>query len=406
MSLSRSQKALVYTGIAAGIYAIGKNVYDKVQDISKNLKFFFAGFSLEGFPKDANGKILWNTLRTSTAIGFYNQSMVSLNISDIWLSVEYYDKASKQWFPFAASAKIKDRLSIPGKQTTTERFVLDVSLTELVFSQFWKVIAEPVKFRVVTVLTVLGTRQRAEQVYTVTLPANFIAYFKAFLAARKAGTNGINGNAPKWVHDIWAGQNVQSTNSHVIGYTALTKRKLKPGHEYSPLIDGTKTPNNRVIVDPNASVEKTVQILDSIATDTKYQTQKLANHLYRTNIKEFGRNIWQFLYDHIQYKLDIDGEEELREPARAWKDRATGIDCDCYALFVSTILKNKNIPHYFRVVKMYGKSTYQHIYVIVPHSASWTFSDQTSYTVIDPVMEYFGSDPDNVTGILDIKAKN
>lgn len=407
MSLSRPQKILVWSGIAAGLYSIGKGLYDNIQDVSRNLKFFITGFNIQGFPKDQSGKTLWNVLRTSTSVGFYNQSMVSLNVSDIWVSVEYYDKASKQWFPFAASSKVKDKLTIPGKQTTNDRFILDVNLTELAFSQFWKVLAEPVKFKVVTVFSVFGTKQRAESVYNVEFPAQALTTIKAILGAKKTGTSGIGNtsNVPHWVREIWQGPAKPCFHPATIGYTATRKRSIKPGHEYTPLIEGVNAPSKRTVIDPNASVEKTVQLLDQIATETKYQTKKLANHLHKTDVRAFASAIWHFVYNHIQYKLDKDGEEELREPARAWKDRATGVDCDCYALFISSILKNKNIPHYFRVVKMYGRDTYQHIYVIVPHSANWTFSDPTSYTVIDPVMEYFGSDPENVTGILDVKAK-
>lgn len=399
VSLSNGQKALLITGIAAGVYAIGKAVTDAVQDFSKNFKFFISGFSINGFPRDPNGKLLLNTLRTTTRVGLYNQSMVSLRISDIWLSVEYYDRASKTWYPFAASAKVKDQMTIPAKQTSNDQFVLDVNLTELAFSKFWQALSGPIPFKVVAVFSVYGTRQRAEQTYNITFPAQLVNYLKTIFGGR--GTGSLNGR-PAWVNEIWYGD--QSINAGV-GYTASKKRTLKPGHEYTPLIEGSHAPNKRVVIDPNASVEKTVQLLDQIATETRYQTKKLADRLYHPSIQRFASNIWQFLYDHVQYKLDKDGEEELREPARAWKDRTTGVDCDCYALFVSTLLKNKGIPHFFRVVKMYGRSNYQHIYVVIPHSANWKYNDPRTYTVIDPVMEFFGADPENVTGILDVKAK-
>lgn len=381
MSLTRPQKALLWSGLIAGAIAIGKGIKDAVQDFSRNFKFFISGFGIQGFPKDPSGKILWNQLRTITRVGLYNQSMVSLTIKDIWISIEYYDKTAKAWYPFAASFKVKESLSIPAKQTSYDQFILDVNLSELLFSEFWRVISEPIDFKIISVFSVYGSRQRAEQIYKITLPATLIGYLKTIFASKSTGTKGI-------------------------GYTAAKKRTLKPGNEYTALIEGAETKNRRVVVNANASVEETVAHLDKIAAETAYQTKKLANVLYDSDLKKFGKNIWEFLYNHIQYQLDKDGEEELREPARAWKDRVRGVDCDCYSLFISTILRNKGIPHFFRVVKMYGRDSYQHIYVVVPYNpASFKYDDLNTYVPIDPVMEYFGSDPEKVTGVLDVKAK-
>lgn len=272
-------------------------------------------------------------------------------------------------------------MAIPAKQTSYNQFTLDVNLTELAYSQFWKVLSAPVKFKVVSLFSVFGTRQRAEQIYTVTIPSTILNILKTLFAPKQAGTNGI-------------------------GYTATKKRILKPGAEYTALIDGINTKNRRLVVNEDASVEETVAILDKIASETAYQTRRLADVLHDMDTEKFARNIWKFLYEHIQYHLDKDGEEELREPARAWKDRQKGVDCDCYSLFISTILRNKGIPHYFRVVKMYGRDNYQHIYVVVPKSQyAFRYDDRKTYVPIDPVMEYFGSDPDNITSVLDIKAK-
>lgn len=381
MSLTRPQKLLLFSGIAAGAITIGKGLWDKVQDFSKNFTFFISGFNIQGFPKDQSGKTLWNQLRTITRVGLYNRSMVGLTVRNIWISIEYFDKSSNTWYPFAASYKVKDSLTIQAKQTSYEQFVLDVNLSELVFSQFWKVISEPVNFRIISLFTVFGSRQRAEQIYKITMPATLVNYIKTLIASKKTQTQGI-------------------------GYTAAKKRKIKPGHEYTPLIEGVQYKNRRVVISPDASVEETVKLLDQIANETAHQTRKLAGALYHPDVKTYCKNIWDFLYNHIQYKLDKDGEEELREPARAWKDRASGVDCDCYSLFISTLLRNKNIPHFFRVVKMYGRDNYQHIYVVVPHSRTWTFHDPSTYTPIDPVMETFGKDPDNITGVMDIRAKN
>jgi hypothetical protein len=53
-------------------------------------------------------------------------------------------------------------------------------------------------------------------------------------------------------------------------------------------------------------------------------------------------------------------------------DRISGIDCDCFSIFCSSILCNLGIPHKFRITK-YSKPHWQHIYVIVPKpNGHWT----------------------------------
>jgi hypothetical protein len=92
------------------------------------------------------------------------------------------------------------------------------------------------------------------------------------------------------------------------------------------------------------------------------------------------QNIWDFLYHHIQYKLDKRGLEQLRRPARSWADRQEGIDCDCFSIFASSILTNLQIPHAFRITK-YGGDHFQHVYVVVPND--------TGNIIIDPVLSRF-----------------
>ena len=94
-------------------------------------------------------------------------------------------------------------------------------------------------------------------------------------------------------------------------------------------------------------------------------TKKIAAYLKSKTVGDTCQNIWNFLYNHIKYKLDKRGLEQLRRPCRSWTERSTGIDCDCFSIFVSSILTNLQIPHKFRITK-YDSDVYQHVYVIVP----------------------------------------
>jgi hypothetical protein len=88
------------------------------------------------------------------------------------------------------------------------------------------------------------------------------------------------------------------------------------------------------------------------------------------NERETCQRIWQFVYDHIQYKNDRPGFEEIRTPARAWADRQTGVDCDCYSVFISSLLCHFGISHDLKICDygMFdgngGRVGFQHIYPI------------------------------------------
>ena len=131
---------------------------------------------------------------------------------------------------------------------------------------------------------------------------------------------------------------------------------------------------------------------------TLWQTQEIAGKLQGRTLEETCSNIWHFVYGHIQYKRDKDGVEQVRSPRRTWWERVTGVDCDCYTEFISSILLNLNIPHKARITK-YPKRypevpRWQHIYPIVPKDGNLNrdFSDRDSYIVLDCVKDEFDSE--------------
>jgi hypothetical protein len=169
---------------------------------------------------------------------------------------------------------------------------------------------------------------------------------------------------------------------HNLGITATKKRTLRSGNEYDkyfPVPDFNDT-----VLLKNGSPEQTVNLMVDIVKKTKSDTEIISRILKGTTINETCQNIWNFIYNHIQYKLDELGKEQLRRPARLWAERTTGGDCDCMALFAASILYNLNIPYYFRITKYNGNDYYQHIYVVVPNG--------NKKIIIDPVMEQFNSE--------------
>lgn len=166
------------------------------------------------------------------------------------------------------------------------------------------------------------------------------------------------------------------------------KRNIKSGIEYNKYF-GAATQVNIDL--PKADVYQTLEFMEKLVYDTLSQTSKIAQKLKSRSHKNTCRNIFDFIYTHIQYKPDQVGVEQLRTPNRTWADRSTGVDCDCYSIFISSILSNLGIKHYFRITKYNGKPNFQHVYVVVPKDGK-SLTNKASYFVIDPVLDAFNDE--------------
>ncbi len=157
--------------------------------------------------------------------------------------------------------------------------------------------------------------------------------------------------------------------------------RVKNGKEYDHLFPRAML--TTITKKEGATVADTIRFIPQVVRDTLFHTEKIAKILKGNSVKETCSNIWQFVYDHIAYKKDEDGKEQVRSPARAWHDRGNiqGVDCDCYTVFISSILSNLKIRHKLRITK-YKEDRFQHIYPIVPLSDG-------SYITIDCVVRNF-----------------
>lgn len=164
-------------------------------------------------------------------------------------------------------------------------------------------------------------------------------------------------------------------------------RTIKPGTEYNRYFDEPSQTDS--VISPNATIPNTVGLIKTTVKNTLTQSEAIAKVLKGSNVESTCRNIWEFLYRHIQYRKDAPGKEQIRSPRRAWSDRKAGIDCDCYTTFISSILTNLRIPHILRVTKY--KADWQHIYVIVPKDGNTniSYSYGGNYYIIDPVTDAF-----------------
>jgi len=155
--------------------------------------------------------------------------------------------------------------------------------------------------------------------------------------------------------------------------------KVKSGAEFDHLFP--KAMLTTMTKKEGATVADTIRFIPQVVRETLFHTEKIAKVLKRNTVYETCKAIWQFVYDHIAYRKDEDGKEQIRSPARAWHDRKYGVDCDCYTVFISSILSNLKIRHILRITK-YKEDHFQHIYPIVPLSDG-------SYITIDCVVRHF-----------------
>lgn len=164
--------------------------------------------------------------------------------------------------------------------------------------------------------------------------------------------------------------------------------KVRPGFEYDHYFPKAKLIT--ITKKKGATVADTLLLIPAVVRETMFHTKRFANEeILDDTIEKTCRNLWQFITDHIAYKKDEDGKEQVRSPARTWHDRHNtdekgepmGVDCDCYTVFISSVLSNLNIKHKLRITK-YSENHFQHIYPIVP-------LDNGSYITIDCVVRSF-----------------
>jgi hypothetical protein len=174
---------------------------------------------------------------------------------------------------------------------------------------------------------------------------------------------------------------------------AERKRRVKDGREFDHLFPPPSEQD--IVIKKSANVEDTLKLIRKALPKTLWQTEKIAKVLKGRTLEETCSNIWHFVYNHIQYKRDEDGVEQVRSPRRTWWDRKSGVDCDCYTVFILSILRSLNIDCLARVTKYPKKfpevPRWQHIYPIVPKPGHFEdyLDERDYYIVIDCVKDNY-----------------
>ena len=163
-----------------------------------------------------------------------------------------------------------------------------------------------------------------------------------------------------------------------LGLTASSKRNIRPLSDYASLIPPrTELRHDDAVRMNNATPESTVAFMHYVIRETSSDTARLAQSLRGSSLRETLNNIWNFVYQHIQYVPDSAVMEQVRRPLRTLYDQKG--DCDCYATLIGSILTNLGIPFSLRIAKYNGRSYFQHVYVVV--------KDGGKELVVDPVVD-------------------
>jgi hypothetical protein len=115
----------------------------------------------------------------------------------------------------------------------------------------------------------------------------------------------------------------------------------------------------------DGSIPDTLTHIARISNDYASQVLDESAELEGNTDRETALNIWHFVRDNIQYQEDSeDGSVEiLRRPARILFDGVG--DCDCATILISAILKNLDIPHYYKTTAYEEIGEFQHIYPVM-----------------------------------------
>lgn len=197
-----------------------------------------------------------------------------------------------------------------------------------------------------------------------------------------------------------------------LGLAAASNRKLKditPYLKYFPVPTGEDEEYNK---GEYIRTGRVLQLIDSKVKKYFTDTTRFAKEVIASGLnpespaykRQVGQRLYQWLFNHIQYKQDRAGREELRRPARAVKEAKSGVDCDCYTYFISTVLKNLGIHHCLRIIACGNATAYHHIYVVIPQvwgKQCEPYRDNSQYIVVDPVLDTFNAEPRDIKAYHD-----
>ncbi|MDP1801199.1 MAG: hypothetical protein Q8L81_07605, partial [Bacteroidota bacterium] len=139
-----------------------------------------------------------------------------------------------------------------------------------------------------------------------------------------------------------------------------SNRQIKSGREYDRFFP--KATGEVVVIKRFAKLEDTIKFLPQAIKKTLHQTKLIAKELAGGSEYEVAKRVWQFAFDHISYRKDEPGKEQIQSPQYTWAVRAG--DCDDFTVFICSILYNLKIKVFLRIAMYTAEGGYQHIYPV------------------------------------------
>src|SRR5687767_11404402 len=134
---------------------------------------------------------------------------------------------------------------------------------------------------------------------------------------------------------------------HRLGLVPAAQRRVKPmPAELRGLVPPPTDANITVKPGSPDVLKDTMPLIISKVKRTLYQTKKLAAKLKGPTLADTLRNDSNFILQFIKYRKDDAAHEQIRSPRRLVYDAAG--DCDCFAVFLASILSNQGIKFRFR----------------------------------------------------------
>lgn len=173
-----------------------------------------------------------------------------------------------------------------------------------------------------------------------------------------------------------------------LGLLPAESRTVKPIPTNLKALVSPPVDNNLTIKPGTPDVEAdTMPLIIAKSKRTAYQSKKLAEKLQGSTLAATLRNNSNFVLDYIKYKKDDPSHEQVRSPRRLIHDSHG--DCDCFAVFLATLLINQGIHFRFRITKYKNSAgEWSHIYIIVPkdqRNKTKAVNSRSEYYVLDPV---------------------
>lgn len=141
------------------------------------------------------------------------------------------------------------------------------------------------------------------------------------------------------------------------------QRQISDGSQFNHLFPHPV--GDSVLIKRDAELVETIELMKRVIRDTLSDTKKVAMGLKSESDLKTCANVWNFCFKHLQYRMDDKNKEQVRRPARTWRDRKRGVDCDCMTVFIGSILTNLGIPFKIRLSRNSSElTTFGHVYPV------------------------------------------